>query len=58
MANLDNDILESWKKLTPEEKRMVLERIRLKAAGVHLPPIRLEDLHSRTCVTKTDVAET
>jgi hypothetical protein len=57
VANLDNDILESWKKLTTEEKRMVLERIRLKAAGVKLEPIQLEDLHPRTRVIKTDTTE-
>ena len=46
MADLDNDILKLWKQLTPEEKQMVLRRITQKASGIHLEPIRLEELPS------------
>lgn len=49
MANIDNDILTLWKQLAPEEKVQILERIRIKALGVELEPLRLEELHPRDC---------
>ena len=49
MAKINNDILTLWKQLTPEKKVQVLERIYLKALGVELEPLRLEEMHPRTC---------
>lgn len=47
MSNLDKIIREQWAKLTSEEKEMILDRIRRKATGEKLEPIRLEDVHER-----------
>ena len=48
MTKLECDILAEWKTLTPEEKQKVLQRITMKASGVELEPLRLEELHPRT----------
>lgn len=48
MSKLDSEILDMWKQLTHEDKQMILRRIREKASGIHVEPIKLEDLHPRT----------
>jgi predicted Fe-S protein YdhL (DUF1289 family) len=48
VTKLECDILAEWKKLTTEEKQKVLQRITMKASGIELEPLRLEELHPRT----------